>query len=140
MDKKILIIKASQDVCANEVEHIKTIAAMFGMEHETYELKDPKTFEDAMTGRGKYDYIYLAAHADLSGFGEADGSCVMGWHEFADALCRSGSLNPECILLLACCRGGLLKVANLLFLWCPKIDYVCGPRWTVKLMDLISIL
>jgi hypothetical protein len=138
MPKKLLIIKASKDVCSAEVEHIKTIADMFEMVHETFDLIDPSRFQAAMIGRGKYDYIYLGAHADLFGFGESDGSTVMQWEQFADALCKSQCLVPESILLLGCCRGGLRQVAMRLFFSCSQIDYVCGPRWTVTGLDITA--
>lgn len=138
MPKKLLIIKASKDLCAAEVDHIRTIADLFGIVHETYDFIDPNAFRTAMIDRGKYDYIYLGAHADLFGFGERDGSVVMPWEDFGLALCNAHCLNRECILLLACCRGGLRRVALTLFLSCAEIDYVCGPRWTVTGLDITA--
>lgn len=138
MPKKLLILKASRDVCSAEIEHIKTIADMFEMDHEIVELNNPSTFETTMTGQGKYDYIYLGAHADTDGFGEADRSVTMEWESFAEALCKSQCLNSESILLLGCCRGGLRRVAMSLFLSCAQIDYVCGPRWTVTGLDITA--
>ena len=138
MPKKLLILKASRDVCAAEVDHLKTIAEMFGMVHETFDLTHPASFQAAMVGHGKFDYIYIGAHADLSGFGESDGSTVMQWEQFALALCESQCLNRESILLLGCCRGGLRQVAMRLFSSCCEIDYVCGPRWTVTGLDITA--
>lgn len=138
MPKKLLIVRASHDICATEVDHIKTIADMFGMQHETHDLASLPDFEAAMTGRGKYDYIYLAGHADVTGFGESDGSNLVEWEHFATALCSADCLEPGSILLLACCRGGISNVAVRLFMSCAQIDYVCGPRWTVTGLDITT--
>lgn len=136
MDKRLLIINAATDVCAAEIDHIKTVAEMFEIEQCTTVLKDLPTFKTDLCAGGKYDYIYLAAHADLTGFGETDGSVSVDWNEFAETLCEAECLNPECILLLGCCRGGLKKVAIQLFYSCSQIDYICGPRWTVTGQDI----
>ena len=136
MPKRLLIIKASNDVCSSEIDHIKTVADMFGITHCTSVLTDMATFKSDLCAGGNYDYVYLAAHADLTGFGEADGSISVDWSVFAEALCEAECLNPESILLLGCCRGGLKKVAIQLFYYCSQIDYVCGPRWTVTGQDI----
>jgi hypothetical protein len=132
MPKRLLIIKASNDICAAEVVHLRSIAGMFGMDHCVCELTTIKGFKEGLCASAeKYDYIYLAAHADVAGFGTSDGSVSISWGEFAGALCETDCLKPECILLLGCCRGGLKKVAFTLFLGCDRIDYICGPRLTV---------
>lgn len=160
MPKKLLIIKASSDLCAAELEHIKTIATMFPMEHETYEPADaaafqpgrakadqccqgplvqgPSAFQGAMANRGKFDYIYLGAHANAAGFGNSDGSSITKWECLGSELCATNCLNEGCVLLLACCRGGLRQVAMRLFTSCKQIDYVCGPRWTVTGLDITT--
>lgn len=80
--KRLLIVKASSDICAAEVEHIKTVAEMFGMVHRTYGLKSLATFQAELTGNDRYDYIYLAAHANVDCFGESDGSVRYDWEMF----------------------------------------------------------
>lgn len=135
--KRLLIIKAAQDICATETSHIRTVAEMFGITHCTSELNDIGQFLSQLcTDENKYDYIYLATHADLMGFGESDGSNMIEWEQFAETLCSAQCLNLGCILLLGCCRGGLKKVAHKLFYSCDQIDYVCGPRWTVTGQDI----
>jgi len=135
--KRLLIIKASTDICATEIGHIVAVAEMFGIKHCTTELTDLGEFCDNLCTAGhRYDYLYLATHSDLTGFGESDGSTLIEWERFAETLCTAACLNPGSILLLGCCRGGLKKVANQLFYGCSDIDYVCGPRWTVKDLDI----
>lgn len=135
--KRLLIIKAASDVCASEIDHLKAISEMFDIEHCTMQLTDMASFESKLcSGSHKYDYIYLAAHANTNYFGEADGSVMIPWDELAIAFCTAGCLEAGAILLLGCCRGGLKNVALQLFFSCDQIDYVCGPRWTVTGADI----
>lgn len=131
-NKRLLIIKAASDVCAAEVGHLKVIADMFAITHCTMDLQSIDDFNKALCqGDDKFDYIYLAAHADTEFFGERDGSVSIPWPELASAFCNAACLKSGAILLLGCCRGGLKRVALSLFCNCMDIDYVCGPRWTV---------
>ncbi len=134
--KQLLILKAAKDVCVAEIDHIKAVAEMFAIKSCVKEFQDQDTFRDEVCNGGKYDYLYVAAHADLNGFGEADASIFIDWEEFAAILCVTKCLNPQSILLLGCCRGGLKRVARVLFQSCEQIDYVCGPRWTVTGQDI----
>jgi hypothetical protein len=138
VNKRVLIVQASKDVCSTELEHIKNIAEMFGMKHCLVELETIEDFVKQLCGGDKYDYIYLAAHANPYSFGTEDGKISIEWSKLAAALCESSCLNPESILLLGCCRGGLKRVAATLFANCGQIDYVCGPRWTVTGHDLTA--
>lgn len=45
MPKRSLIIKASDDICAAEVDHLKSIADMFNMEYCVCELKTIDEFK-----------------------------------------------------------------------------------------------
>lgn len=136
--KHLIILKASNDICSAEIDHLRSIADMLGMKHCTFDMKTVDDFKNSKCSKGKYDYIYLAAHADREYFGTADGSISIPWADFAAALCEVDCLNPECILLLGCCRGGLKGVARMLFMACDRIDYVCGPRWTVTSHDITA--
>lgn len=138
MSKRLLLIKASKDICAAEIDHITKIADLFGMAHCLIEVASIKDIRKKICPGDQYDYIYLAAHANLQCFGESDGTCAVGWAEFAIALCELGCLKFGSVLLLGCCRGGLKGVANTLFLNCTQIDYVCGPRWTVSGADITA--
>lgn len=136
MASKVLIIKASCDICKNEIDHIETIAKMFGLTPEIINLVDMVQFQQSIFQKGPYQYIYLCTHASPYSFGEADGSKLFSWEEFAQVLCATNCLDNDAILLLACCRGGLKKVADTLFLNCENIDYVCGPRWKLTGADI----
>ena len=138
MQQRMLLVKATNDVCSTEVAHIETICDMFSICHEVLELTSLETFEERAKALGKFDYLYLGAHADQHGFGEASGSPGYSWDHFAITLCSADCLNPESVLLLGCCRGGLRMVAMSLFMACTKIDYVVGPRWTVTPQDITT--
>ncbi len=138
MSKRLLLIKASKDICADEITHISTVAKLFGMSECTIEYSSLEDFKTKICSGDRYDYIYLAAHANPECFGEADGSCTTNWCDFAMTLCELQCLKYGCVLLLGCCRGGLKVVANTLFLNCTQIDYVCGPRWTVTGADITA--
>jgi hypothetical protein len=135
---RLLFLKASSDICAAEVDHLKTVADMFHMESEIIEFVDREKFEKDVTGRKPFDYIYLAGHANPEGFGEADGSKFCSWWDFGTSLCATSILTNGSVLLLGCCRGGLRMVGWLLFQSCASIDYIAGPRWTVTGQDITT--
>ena len=138
MQQRMLFVRASNDVCSTEVGHIQNICEMFGIEHHVIDLVTLDDFVEKALLLGKFDYLYLGAHADQYSFGESDGSPSFSWVEFATALCTADCLNPESVLLLGCCRGGLRMVAMSMFFACGKIDYVVGPRWTVTAKDITT--
>lgn len=136
--KRMLLVKASNDVCATEIQHVQKICEMFRVEHKAVELLSLETFHTEAQTLGKFDFLYLGAHADVMSFGEADSSRSYDWEQFGSVLCSADCLQPESVLLLGCCRGGLKMVAMKLFLACSKIDYVTGPRWTVTPQDITT--
>ncbi len=134
--KRLLTLKASHDVCVAETDHIKTIADLIGIECEHLVITSLDAVVAGTAGGNQFDYIYLCGHANEKGFGEADGSRIFPWGEFALALCNANWLNTEGVLFLATCRGGLRSIADTMFRVCGKIDYICGPRWSVDKHDL----
>lgn len=135
--KKLLIVEASEDITCSETDHIKTVAGLFDMTHETCKFESPQQFNADRKDKPPVDYIYLAAHANPHGFGEPEGTSH-SWNDFGLVLCEINAIKSGSILLLACCRGGLRGVATKLFEACTQIDYVCGPRWTVTEQDLTT--
>ena len=138
MHKRMLLVKASNDVCSTEISHIETICDMFEIKHEVLVLRSLDEFMTQAQSLGKFDYLYLGAHANQYGFGESSGAPSYDWNLFAATLCSADCLNPNSVLLLGCCRGGLKMVAMSMFLACAKIDYVTGPRWTVTASDITT--
>ncbi|MFZ0434436.1 MAG: hypothetical protein WAL87_00470 [Chthoniobacterales bacterium] len=136
--KRLLTLKASQDVCIAETQHIKTIADLIGIECDQLVITSLDEVIAGVVGGEQFDYIYLCGHANEHGFGEADGSRMFAWGKFALALCNANWLNTGGILFLATCRGGLRSIADTMFRMCGKIDYICGPRWSVDKHDLTA--
>jgi hypothetical protein len=134
--KRLLILKASCDILPCEIDHIGSIANLFGMQHDLVEIGAACEFQTKLYGKGGYDYVYLCAHANLWGFGDQESAHFIRWDDFADTLCGTQTFNSQSVLLLACCRGGMRSVAQRLFISCETIAYICGPRWTLTQDDL----
>ena len=136
--KKMLILRATSDACDVEVSHIQTIAQMHQMEKpKVADISSRDELKEAISDGNSYDYIYIAAHGDCDGFGDNEGF-DMSWEDFAFDLCTTDVLAQNCVLLLACCRGGFKYVAFDMFAGCDKIEYVFGPRWTLRAEDITA--
>jgi len=85
----------------------------------------------------KYNLVYLAAHADMNGFGESEGFSLHKWDDLANAICGTSCMLPGATLFLGCCRGGMKTVALNILKGCDQIDYICGPIWNTKGTKLI---
>lgn len=138
--KRLLILKASQDVTRKELKHIKAVADILDIKCCETNLTTADTLKDCLCcGKGqKWNYVYVAAHSDIKGFGEESGDPFIQWEDLADALCETECLADQSVLLLACCQGGLRRIAATLFERCTKIDYICGPRWSLTPADLAA--
>lgn len=135
--KNLLIIKGAKDICDVEVCQIKTIAGMFSMNVIEQLIDTVDALEQLATHNCKFDYIYLAAHANPNGFGDPEGYFV-SWYDFSTGICPLDIVSSNAVFLLACCRGGVEKVGYDIFAGCDKIEYVCGPRWKVAAPDLTA--
>lgn len=92
--------------------------------------------EKILSSNGEFDYIYLSAHGSTEGFESEDGKVNMSWKRLAMLLCNSKCMNEDSILMLSCCRGGLMEVAYEIFLTCQQICYVLGPRQSLSSADM----
>jgi hypothetical protein len=135
--KRLLIAKASNDVCVSELNHVRAIAQMLGIEVCTVSFASLAEFDATVSSLGKFNFIYLCAHASVDGFGEAGGGETITWEDFASSICSLGFLDTSALVFLACCRGGFAGIARRLFFTCGQIDYVCGPRWQARPSDLV---
>ena len=120
MHKRILILKAcgSSDE-PHECNGICEQAQLYGIESVC-----------------KCDYIYLSAHGNHEGFASEDEKVNMSWQKLAMLLCKSKCMNEDSILMLSCCRGGLMEIAYDIFLTCQQINYVLGPRQSLTSADM----
>lgn len=137
MCKRILVLKACGS--ADEPHECKSIceqAQMYGIESVCIEVKNNNHLEDILASNGYFDYIYLSAHGCAERFASEDGQVNMQWEDFATLLCEKQCMNEDSILMLSCCRGGLMQVAYTLFLSCSQICYVLGPRQSLTSADM----
>lgn len=137
MNKRILII----EVCRNkpELQECKGIceqAKLYGIETTCKMVKSNDQLKSLLSSKRSYDYIYLSAHSCAESFGSEDGQVDMSWADFATLLCNNRCMNEDGVLMLSCCRGGLMQVAYTLFSVCGEISYVLGPRQSLTSEDM----
>ncbi len=135
--KRILVLKAcgikGEDYeCEGICEH----AALYDLDVVCREVKDNRELVDAVSLNGKFDYIYLSAHGCADSFGNYDNSVDMNWGDFASLICSANCMNEDSVLMLSCCRGGLMQVAYTMFYTCSNISYVLGPRQSLGPADM----
>ena len=137
MKKRILILKAcgSSDE-PHECNGICEQAQLYGIESVCRCVKDNEELESILYSHGLFDYIYLSAHGNSDGFASEDEKVNMSWQKLAILLCKSKCMNEDSILMLSCCRGGLMEVAYDFFLTCQQICYVLGPRQSLTSADM----
>lgn len=134
--RRLLIIRASQDVCGQEVELVRSHAEMLGLQVVQQVVDRPDQMKAALSGKGSFEYFYLCSHGSRDGF--EVGRDSMSWEEFATMVCNSSCLTEESTFLMACCRGGLNRVAYDMLIACPSIDYICGPSTAAMPTDLTT--
>lgn len=137
MKKRILIV----EVCGNKTEphECKGIceqAKLYGIETICKRVKNNAQLESVFSSKRSYDYVYLSAHGCADSFGSEDGQVDMSWADFATLLCNNQCMNEDGVLMLSCCRGGLMQVAYTLFSVCGEISYVLGPRQSLTSEDM----
>ena len=137
MHKRILVQKAcgSSDE-PHECNGICEQAQLYGIESVCKCVKDNEDLEGIFYSHGLFDYIYLSAHGNSEGFASEDEKVNMSWKRLAMLLCQSKCMNEDGILMLSCCRGGLMEVAYDIFLTCQQICYVLGPRQSLTSADM----
>lgn len=120
-----------------ECNSIKTQAELYQIEVHDYCIKTNEELDTVLYKGTDFDYIYLSSHGDVEGFGTEDESINLTWLDFGCKLCDSQCMKEECIVMLSCCRGGLNQVAYTLFLCCPKISFIVGPRQSLITNDML---
>lgn len=137
MRKGILILKAcGSSVEPHECNGICEQAQLYGIESVCKCVKDNENLENILCSYGLFDYIYLSAHGNAEGFASEEEKVNMSWKRLAMLLCNSKCMNEDSILMLSCCRGGLMEVAYDIFLACQQICYVLGPRQSLTSADM----
>lgn len=138
MRKRILILKAcgSKDE-PHECNGICEYAKLYKIKPVCKDVRNNDELKSILSSNGSFDYIYLSAHGCSELFASEDRQVKMDWGEFAGLLCSSGCMNDDCVLMLSCCRGGLMQVAYTLFYHCTHISYVLGPRQSLSSIDML---
>lgn len=137
MKKRILVLKACRSIDEpHECSGICEQAQLYGIESVCKCVKDNEGLESILYSHGLFDYIYLSAHGNVEGFTSEDGKVNMSWQKLAMLLCKSKCMNEDSILMLSCCRGGLMEVAYDIFSTCQQICYVLGPRQSLTSADM----
>lgn len=136
--KQILLLRACgiKDE-TQECNNIKTQSELYNIEVHDFCPKNNDELREVLYKGIDYDYIYLSSHGDLEGFGNEDGTIDLTWNDLGVMLCDSECMKDNCIVLLSCCRGGLNQVAYDLFICCPKISYIVGPRQSLFPHDML---
>lgn len=137
MAKRILILKACGS--SNEPHECNGLCAqaqLYGIEHVCKCVRNNAELEIELCSNGQFDYIYLSAHGNSEGFASEDGKVDMNWPDLASLLCQSNCMTDDSVLMLSCCRGGLMIVAYNMFLTCSHICYVLGPRQSLTSADM----
>lgn len=137
MRKRILILKACGGSDEpHECNGICEQAQLYGIESVCKCVKNNEDLEGLLYSHGLFDYIYLSTHGNSEGFSSEDEKVNMSWQKLAMLLCKSKCMNEDSILMLSCCRGGLMEVAYDIFLTCQQICYVLGPRQSLTSADM----
>ena len=137
MMKRILFLQA----CGNAAEPLECIglceqAKLYRIDPVCVTVRSNEELNSVLSSNGQFEYIYLSAHGCADSFSSSDRGVDMEWSDFAGLLCASGCMMDDCVLMLSCCRGGLMQVAFRLFYSCPHISYVLGPRQSLSSIDM----
>jgi hypothetical protein len=133
--KRLLIVRASQDVYDNAILELSSHAKHYNIEASHIEVTSINDLESQLSGK-KYHYIYFAGHGNGTCFGDPK-SFISDWSEIGTTICSSDCLNQNAIIMMYCCKGGLNTVAFKLMAACPNVEYVCGAKQNMKNIDLI---
>lgn len=137
MKKRILILKACGSVDEpHECNGICEQAQLYGIECVCKCISNNDDLDSILSSNGRFDYIYLSAHGNSEGFASEDENTKMSWGMLSMLLCTHNSMNEDSILMLSCCRGGLMEVAYSIFHNCSRICYVLGPRQSLTSADM----
>jgi hypothetical protein len=124
--KNVLILNITSDVKKENIVDIYCHGQSYNMKvaHETVNNIDE--FQNALRGK-KLDYLFLAGHANEECFAN-NNFFHQSWAEIGNIICTAECLNKDSILMLYCCKGGMVNVAYTLFAECPNIRYVLGAK------------
>ncbi|MEI6656162.1 MAG: hypothetical protein WCP45_15470 [Verrucomicrobiota bacterium] len=135
-NNRLLFLRATTDYPEAIITHIQNVCALMRVEFYRHDYQDLDALHDYLHTEAGFDFLYVAAHGAHHCFGENHGGPIARWSDFGMVLCMTGALNPNAVLFMGCCHGGLKKVSLILFSICHQISSICGPRWTVNVGEV----
>ncbi|MBS9767099.1 MAG: hypothetical protein KGV44_06125 [Flavobacteriaceae bacterium] len=136
MEKKLLFIRITEDVKTNSALSLFNFVEHFKIKIIAEDINDIDELRRLLI-QDTYDYIYLAGHGDENCFTD-NKNFNLKWKEIGRIICETSCLNPESIVMLYCCKGGMAKVVYTLMKMCDNIKYVCGAKQSVNSLDLTT--
>ncbi len=133
--KELLILRITKDVPDESVAEMYYHSKHYGINPTIEDVSNIGELETVLTGN-KYDYIYFAGHGDETCFSD-NKLFTTSWSTIGEIICRTDCLNPDSIVMLYCCKGGINTVAYQLIAECDKISYICGAKQNMRNIDLI---
>ncbi|GAA3521357.1 hypothetical protein GCM10022393_39650 [Aquimarina addita] len=134
--KNLLFVRITQDVLTNSAQGLFSFVQHFNINIVAEDIKNVGELEALLRGN-RYDYIYLAGHGDETCFTDNQ-DFNLTWSEIGNLICETNCLNPESIIMLYCCKGGMGSVVYQLMGMCENIKYVCGAKQSVSSLDLTT--
>lgn len=134
--KNLLFVRITSDVLNNSIEGLFSFVEHFDIDITAVDIESVEELTEVLRAK-KYDYIYLAGHGDESCFSD-NKAFNLSWTEIGMLICETDCLNPESIMMLYCCKGGMGSVVYTLMGMCENIKYVCGAKQSVNSLDLTT--
>lgn len=134
--KNLLFVRITPDVLTNSAQGLFSFVQHFDINITAKDIQKVEELEELLKGN-KFDYIYLAGHGDETCFTD-NGEFNLSWSDIGNLICKTDCLNPESIIMLYCCKGGMGSVVYTLMGMCENIKYVCGAKQSVSSLDLTT--
>nr|WP_315258715.1 hypothetical protein [uncultured Flavobacterium sp.] len=134
--KNLLFVRITPDVLTNSAQGLFSFVQHFDINIVAKDIQKVEELEPLLEGN-KYDYIYLAGHGDETCFTD-NNDFNLSWSDIGNLICKTDCLNPESIIMLYCCKGGMGSVVYTLMGMCENIKYVCGAKQSVSSLDLTT--
>lgn len=132
---KLLLLKCAPDVSDDEVQGIRSLCALHGVEVQVVDKSNGGDIA-GITAGACFSLVYVAGHGNFESVGPSSGAC-QSWSELALELCHAACIQPGGVVFSACCHGGLKTAAKAFFDSCPNVESLCGPKGTVYPQTLL---
>lgn len=124
--KNVLILNITSSVAKENIVDVYCHGKSYNMNVSHKTVHNIDEFKNELIDKS-LDYLFLAGHANEECFTD-NKFFHQSWDGIGEIICTSNCLNDNSILMLYCCKGGMVKVAYTLFAECPNIRYVLGAK------------